>query len=1009
MNLPVFRAVETIPSHIAVEHFEEWAVGSAVDPEIIALNVETIRDTQIDVLSREVSHPIAERLNWKISAGYKLHENRKGWWVSGIDPLNNYQRMEWGRFKPDSETPIYDAKKGSNAKYLSPAEQASRLVFLETPQHIWQKISDRTGIAISRNNFWQWVIECNVPIVLCEGEKKAGSLLTQGYAAISGPGIDNFTLVYDEQGNRLIQPLLRPDLVPFVNSEREITILFDYDHRPKVVRRINQAIGRIYWALVKAGSDPKVSRLPGPDKGVDDFVIAQGSEALEKVLKRAKALSDDRVERFSALTFPVAQTLNRRYLDSDTEPLEIPENEKFICVRSPKGTGKSTWLKKVVDSAQNQDIPIPVVIINHRVQLGQALCESLGLPFVSDLRETEEGKLFGFGLCVDSAHPNSQARFKADHYDDCILVLDEVEQLVRHVLFATTDIRHHRTVVLKELENLFINVLTSDKGKIIASDADLCNISIQFILGMAQSKINPYIVDNQWKPTEEAWTVHCYEQNTPKEWLAKLCDEVEFADGAIFVETQSQEADSTWSAQNLEKQLSERFPNKRILRADADTVADQSHPAFGIAARINEEVKNWDIIIATPTLETGVSIDIRGHFQSVWGVFWGVSHTDSARQFLARVRDSVPRHVWAAKRGVKQFANGETSLYKILKNQKLLATRHLKSIREACETFDPEVGFVQNPTAINTWGKIACIHNVDQLAYRENLFEGLAEEGHTIVDAELESLNNPVELYEELREIKQTAAKAEHQAVSEAGDITENQYNLLSRKRSKTKQERYQERKYELQQRYQVPVDPELVSRDRDGWYSQIRLHYYLLVGRMFLMERDRAKVQSMAEKSKELWMPTMNYSLLSLQVQALEFLGIPDLIRPEYRPSDLAKPQEYRATDRDIVEMIRLAKRYREDLKLVLGVKISEKDESPFKSLNLILDKFGMKLKCDRQETDKSGKRIRVYRLEAIQDGREEVFAGWLQRDILKRSQSEMHTTFNISNKGDSKEACAA
>lgn len=985
------------PKHIESRHWEEW-LASGVDPDIIALNVQSISDLEVNSYTREVERPVAELLNWRVTQGYRNYPNINGWWVSGIDPLNNYEPMTWGRFKPDSDTPILDREKGSYAKYLSPSGQPSRLVFLRVPHHIWQRVSDRSGIPIKGNNFWRWVAEENVPVVPCEGEKKAGCLLTLGYAAISAPGIDNFTVMSDEQGNRLIQALLRPDLKPFINPERQITILFDYDNRPKVVRRINQAIGRTYWALVKAGCDPKVARLPGPDKGVDDFVMAHGGELLEKVMSRSKGLSDDRAERYASLTFPIAQSLEQRYLGD----LEIPEGEKFICIKSPKGTGKSTWLQKVVQAAQDSNYPLPVIPLTHRTQLGQALCDALGLPFVTELGESEEGKLRGFGLCTDSLHPDSQARFKAEYYDDCILILDEVEQIIQHLLFANTEINRHRSVVLRELMTLLSNILESERGKIIALDADLCDISIQFILGMASSRITPYIVQNTWKPSDEAWEVYRYEQNTPKEWLACLCDNIAYADGAILIATQAQKASSTWSTRNLEKLLGEKFPGKRILRADAETVADQSHPAYCFASHINEVIVNYDIILASPTIGTGVSIDVRGHIESVWGCFWGVSDTDSARQFLARVREGVPRHVWANRRAVRQVANGETSLYKLLKNQELLATSNLKQIRKACETFDPEVGFIQNPTALNTWGRIACIQNLDRTAYRERLFTKLADEGHIVTNSDGIAMEVPKELYEQLVKRREAESAKEDEAIAAAEDISPSKYEELKRKKSKTEAERFKEQKHTLQDKYRIPVDAALVKRDRDGWNAKIRLHYLLGVGKVFLPDREMRVMGAMTERSKELWIPTINRALISLQVQCLEFLGIPDLIRFD------RLEQEYRATDRDLNDLLRNSRQYRENIKLILGITIPEKENSAIKILQLFLEKLGLKLECDRQEGGK-GQRVRVYRLLPPTDGREEVFAQWLQRDALSRSKSEMHTSPKYIDRDNSGEVCAA
>ncbi len=82
----------------------------------------------------------------------------------------------------------------------------------------------------------------------------------------------------------------------------------------------------------------------------------------------------------------------------------------------------------------------------------------------------------------------------------------------------------------------------------------------------------------------------------------------------------------------------------------------------------------------------------------------------------------------------------------------------------------------------------------------------------------------------------------------------------LQDKPAKTKTERHQQRKAELSRRYEVEVTPDLVEKDDDGWYPQLRMHYYLTLGREFLTNRDtkRAKAQLEAEENS-IWKPDFN------------------------------------------------------------------------------------------------------------------------------------------------------
>jgi hypothetical protein len=68
--------------------------------------------------------------------------------------------------------------------------------------------------------------------------------------------------------------------------------------------------------------------------------------------------------------------------------------------------------------------------------------------------------------------------------------------------------------------------------------------------------------------------------------------------------------------------------------------------------------------------------------------------------------------------------------------------------------------------------------------------------------------------------------------IAQAETISDAGFKKLQDKKAKTKTERHQERKALLNERYGVDVTPELVWKDDDAWYPQLRLHYFLTMGR---------------------------------------------------------------------------------------------------------------------------------------------------------------------------------
>ncbi|MCC5669515.1 hypothetical protein LC653_38275 [Nostoc sp. CHAB 5784] len=78
---------------------------------------------------------------------------------------------------------------------------------------------------------------------------------------------------------------------------------------------------------------------------------------------------------------------------------------------------------------------------------------------------------------------------------------------------------------------------------------------------------------------------------------------------------------------------------------------------------------------------------------------------------------------------------------------------------------------------------------------------------------------------------------AECEAIANSVELSQTELKKLQDKKAKTKTERHQQRKAELSRRYEIDVTPDLVEKDDDGWYPQLRMHYYLTLGREFLTE----------------------------------------------------------------------------------------------------------------------------------------------------------------------------
>ncbi|MCG6134711.1 MAG: DUF3854 domain-containing protein [Nostoc sp. LLA-1] len=72
---------------------------------------------------------------------------------------------------------------------------------------------------------------------------------------------------------------LHPDLVAMAQSERKFIILFDYETKPKTKHHVFQATRRTANVILDAGCECSIALFPGPEKGIDDWVVALGKKA----------------------------------------------------------------------------------------------------------------------------------------------------------------------------------------------------------------------------------------------------------------------------------------------------------------------------------------------------------------------------------------------------------------------------------------------------------------------------------------------------------------------------------------------------------------------------------------------------------------------------------------------------------------------------------------------------------------------------------------------------------
>ncbi len=239
------------------------------------------------------------------------------------------------------------------------------------------------------------------------------------------------------------------------------------------------------------------------------------------------------------------------------------------------------------------------------------------------------------------------------------------------------------------------------------------------------------------------------------------------------------------------------------------------------------------------------------------------------------------------------------------------------------------------------------------------------------------------QIQQTLTQVRSANQKAEAEAVAGSPEINQEKYAALSDQKDRTKQQRNSKRKHELQTRYAVEITPELTMKDERGWYQQLLLHYYVTHDPLFVKLRDMQEWQTHLERGAGK-VALQDVELFTAQVEMLKAMGVLELLDVD---------RKMRATDEQIQRIAKLGWEYRQDVRLLFNVRVTEKTP-PMTFVQGLLAKMDLKLTAVSRDRAPDGRRggQRVYRFFPPADDRADIFQQWEARDrqLLESSRPE-------------------
>ena len=946
---------------------QEFITGSAISPALFAAATEIHADLEIDGAGDPVT-PIHDALNWTytrfshqakdpLEAIILLNEDDSPWQAKlsrhRIDRAKTRQRFKQAlgfsaKAVDDSFKDLADhlPELVAHQKYETPKGNGSKPFLPPVPADIRQQIASHYGAEIPlESSFWDWLAaHPEIPFTLTEGGKKGLSLLSHETIGIALYGVNGGYRSKDKLGNP-IEPELIPELERFCQSGRKITLAFDQDPDPKTQRRVANALSRFGGLLAARGCVVYITLWDSSlGKGVDDLIVNHGADAWEMACLKALSLEEWRLWRAldNRLTLTPAISLKTNDLQS-LQPASIPD-AGVIAIASAKGTGKTKLIANTLSLSGDS----PVLLAGHRIALMRNLCSRMGVDYRGDLDKVqgefiaEGGYTLRVGFVVDSLLAINPEKFRG-----CDLVIDEVVQVLRHLLTSSTCNKDGKRPALIARLHQLIQVAR----RVIIADADLNNAAIHYIQELRAEGARVFLIRNDFQ--SKGFPVRFMEASDASAITAELLLDLEAGEQTLVA------TDSKAGSKHLERLISqiESFGHG-VLVINSDTSGGELEQGFmANPARFLAEHPEIRAVITTPSMATGVSIECE-YFTKVYGLFWGVSSTDAdMSQALSRERRPIPRVVWCARVG-RNFSKvsrdtNQLKLRQALKDKTSYTVSLIRSSLREDIVNDLARYDWQNDPHLRLWAEIEVERNRSMHSLRAALKVRLMHEGNQV---EVVSLDSNAYARELLKAAKEEVKVAYAKAVEAGDNLDPLRYKRLKDKESLSPAEQLAIAKYEIAEFYHCPVDQvseALVLADRQGRTRGEVLNLEAQIQPETTVSQDAKALEKQAKWGQGYCPWDIKHTELRRRTRS--FIGLdafldPDLERTKY----------------DYETFGAQAREAKLQVKIALNFTITD-DMSNIQIAHQLLSQMGIKMifRTSRSVPGHEGEKLRLYRID--------------------------------------------
>lgn len=351
------------------------------------------------------------------------------------------------------------------------------------------------------------------------------------------------------------------------------------------------------------------------------------------------------------------------FFDLEKDPWNIVVNDRFLpkvpvsegltFIKSPKGTGKTEFLKTLISKLKKEKKRI--LLVGHRQLLLHDIAHRLGLDCYLYNNRAINPATKHYAISVDSLANDDLISPMRHKYD--AVIIDESEQVFSH--FVSDTLRDKRRLAYFVLKHYL-----STASIIVALDADLNAVTLEAAVAMAPGKSDVRLVLNEYQNEGKSFDLY----GSDKHLLSDLFEAISRGERCYVASNSKEFIDKVYESIKARPGI----PTS-VMRFTSENSMEEE--TIDNIRRIKTRILEHQVTLASPTLGTGVDIsfdDKQQHVDGVYGFFQARinTHFDIDQQ-LSRVRDPRYVKVWISPENFNFETEDSVILNELIQNRVL--------------------------------------------------------------------------------------------------------------------------------------------------------------------------------------------------------------------------------------------------------------------------------------------------------------------------------------------------